>query len=193
MLPEMMKNYAYVDMSEYSDAVRIVENPVMHENYDFSDKLMQNKLTVQGGDKVFAVQHIMGTHLFKNDEYGRFKEGASYEETTLGCLYIVGEYIKLMKEAGVYDNSTIIITAYHGWEYGQQPIFFIKEAGASADEIIDNNAPASFHELLPTIARIAGVDMSGKTIYDFEPDEQREDALHKELFRRLSRCTVLWR
>ncbi len=178
MLPEVMKNLAYVDLGEYSDAVRIIEDPVMHENYDFCDKLEQNGLSTHSGDKVFVVQHLMGTHLFKNDEFGKFKEGASYEETTLGCLYIVGEYLRQMKEAGVYDNSTIIITADHGWEYGQQPVFFIKEAGASYDEIVYNNAPASFHELLPTIASIAGIDMDGQTIYDFKPDELRERTLY---------------
>ena len=83
-----------------------------------------------------------------------------------------------MKEAGVYDNSTVIITADHGWEYGQQPVFFIKEAGASSYSIEDTNAPASFHELLPTIARIAGVSMQGQTIYDFKPDELRERTLY---------------
>ncbi len=178
MLPEVMKNLAYVDLGEYSDAVRIIEDPVMHENYDFCDKLEQNGLTTHNGDKTFVVQHLMGTHLFKNDEFGKFKEGASYEETTLGCLYIVSEYIRQMKETGVYDNSTVIITADHGWEYGQQPVFFIKEAGASSDSIEDTNAPASFHELLPTIARIAGVNMQGQTIYDFKADELRERTLY---------------
>ena len=150
----------------------------MHENYDFCDKLESEGLTARNGDKTFVVQHLMGTHLFKNDEFGKYKEGASYEETTLGCLHIVSQYIRQMKEVGVYDNSTIIITADHGWEYGQQPVFFIKEAGASLDEIEDNNAPVSFHELLPTIARIAGVDMTGATIYDFKPDEKRERTLY---------------
>ncbi len=180
MLPELMKNIVYVDMSEYSDAVRIIENPIMHENYDFGDKLLKEGISTYNGDKIFVVHHLMGTHLFKNDEFGKFKDGASYEETTLGCFYILGEYIQEMKKAGVYDQSTIIITADHGWEYGQQPVFFIKESGRSSDDMVMNNSPVTFHELLPTIARIADVNMdeNGDTIYDFEPEELRERTLY---------------
>ncbi len=180
MLPQVMKDVAYVDISEYSDAVRVIDNPIMHENYDFGDKLEDGGISTHNGNKVFAVQHIMGIHSFKNDEYGKFKDNSTCDETTLGCLHILNEYIEQMKKAGVYDNSTIIITADHGWDMGQQPVFFLKEAEASSDKMQENNAPITFHELLPTIAQIAGVKMinDAATIYDYKQDELRERKLY---------------
>lgn len=179
-MPKLMKNIFYVDMSDYSDVVKVVDNPIMHENYDFFEGLLNKRLSKDGKEKMFIVQHLMGTHLLKNDSYGMYKENAAEEETALGCIYIVNEYISQLKKLGVYDDSTIIITADHGWEYGQQPIFFIKEKGIKQDEITDNNSPVSFHELLPTFAYEAGMDSKpiGETIYSYSPKDLRERTLY---------------
>ena len=178
--PEFLKGRYYVTMSDYIDTVKILDDPLMHENYDFNSKLLENELVTKDDKKMFIVQHLMGTHLFKNDEYGNYKEEAGYEETALGCLNILHTYINDLKKVGAYDNSTIIITADHGWEYGQQPVFFVKEAGRENDKMEESDAPISHCELLPTIAEYAGMDPSplGKTIYDFKPGEKRTRTLY---------------
>ncbi len=179
-MPKLAKNVSYVDMSDYSDVVRTIDDPIMHENYDFYEGLLENGLSKGSKDKMFIVQHLMGTHLHKNDSFGIYKENAGEEETALGFIYIVSEYISLMKRLGVYDSSTIIITADHGWEYGQQPIFFIKEKNITQDDIIDNASPVSFHELLPTPAYEAGIDPQpiGETIFSYSPEDQRKRTLY---------------
>ena len=179
-MPKLIKNCFYVDMSDYSDVVSVVENPIMHENYDFYEGLLNKGLSKGGKDKMFIVQHLMGTHLLKNDSFGIYKENAVEEETALGCIHIVSEYISQLKVLGVYDDSTIIITADHGWEYGQQPIFFIKEKDVKQDEIADNSSPVTFNELLPTLAYEAGIDPApiGETIYAYSPTDLRERTLY---------------
>ena len=185
MTPEYLKPNFYVDMSEYSDSVKVLNDPIMHENYDFKESLEANGLSKNGEHKKFIVQHLMGTHLFSNDEFGNYKEGAGYEETALGALYVVNEYLEELKRIGAYDNSVIIITADHGWAYGQQPVFFIKDKKEKNEDMPENSAPVSFRELLPTIAMKAGIDPSpiGETIYDYEPGQLRERTLYIREYR----------
>lgn len=180
LMPDILKDYYYVTMCEYTDTVKVIDDPIMHENYDFYGKLLEGGLSVKDEGKMFIVQHIMGTHVFENDENGNYKEGAGYEETTLGCLNILRCYIDELKRLGVYDNSNIIITADHGWEYGQQPVFFIKEEYKESDNIEETDAPISHKELLPTIAEISGVESTiiGNTIYDYTSGQKRERTLY---------------
>ena len=180
LAPKLLKNRFYPALSEYTDTVRVVNDPIMFENYDYFDGFKEKGLSVKDDSKMFIVQHIMGTHVFENDEFGNYKEGAGYEETTLGCMYVLKSYLAELKRLGVYDESTIIITADHGWEYGQQPVFFIKEEYRESNELEENDAPISHKELLPTIAELAGMDSSviGDTIYDYQPGQKRERTLY---------------
>ena len=180
LVPKFMKNNYYASMSEYTDTVKVVDDPIMHENYDFYGKLCEKGLSVKESPKMFIVQHIMGTHVFENDENGNYREDAGYEETALGCLNILRCYLDELKRLGVYDCSDIIITADHGWEYGQQPVFFIKEEYRESDEMEETDAPISHKELLPTLASLAGMDSSviGETIYDYKPGQKRTRTLY---------------
>lgn len=180
MSPTFMKNAFYVNLDEYYDAVTVVDDPMMHENFDFYSKLMEQGLTLdESGQPYYSIQHLMGTHLFENDEYGNYKEDATPMETALGCLNLVNEYMNEMKRLGVYDSSTIIVTADHGVGWGQFPIFFIKQPFDSNDEIYTYSAPVTFCELLPTIAQAAGIDSEpiGETIYDYSEGNVRTRTL----------------
>ena len=69
---------------------------------------------------------------------GIINENAEYvEEATLtqalrGDFKIIKTYIEQLKELGIYDNTTIIVTADHGYFYGElkQPqtcLFLVKQ------------------------------------------------------------------
>lgn len=181
MSPEIMKNMFYVQLDEYKDVVRVVDNPIVHENYDFHDALLAEGLSVNHDvSKRLIVQHLMGTHLYENNEFGEYLENATPEQTSIGCLYVVTEYLDRLKELGAYDDATIIITADHGAGWGQQPIFFVKQPGRTAEEIEYNDAPISHDEMLATLADACGIDAApiGKTIYDFSEGEQRTRTLY---------------
>lgn len=180
MSPTVLKNNFYVNLNEYYDTVAIDENPIAHENYDFHARLINEGLTIDNSTKYFFINHLMGTHLFNNNANGEYMENSNVEETALGCLKIVDEYLSELKRLGVYDDATIIVTADHGHEYGQQPIFFIKNPGDSNEEMNVNSAPISFDDLLPTIAEAAGVDPGpiGETIYAYHEGDMRERTLY---------------
>lgn len=180
MFPEILKPLFYTGMDEYEDVITIDSEPVYHENYEFFSKLSTEGLQSESGRKLFLVQHLMGTHLFKNDAQCNFAEDSSFEETATGCLKLVSDYLDDMKELGVYDNSVIIITADHGMGEGQHSSFFIKNVNEVSDSMKVNDAPVTFCEFLPTIAALTGLDSSkyGETFFDIEAGSVRERTLY---------------
>lgn len=75
---------------------------------------------------------------------------------------IISDYIKQMKELGVYDNSTIIITADHGFSGGgvvddtlpqktAVPLMLVKQKGFNNQSVIVSEMPVSHVDISPTI------------------------------------------
>ena len=176
MFPEFLKPYFYANIDEYEDVVQVKEYKMNHNNYDFYQGLLEQGLTADEESNYYIVQHLMGPHLWTTDENGYYKENSTVEETSKGCMVIVEEYLNQLKELGVYDNSTIIITADHGEGFASQVLFYIKQPNETHDASPVTNAPVSFYEFLPTIAKAAGLDAEsyGDTIYDYAEGEERE-------------------
>lgn len=176
MFPDIMKPYFYANIDEYSDIVAVKDNKILHNNYEFYQGLQEKGLTADKESNYFIVQHLMGPHLYTTDVNGYYKENSTLEETAKGCMVIVEEYLNQLKELGVYDDATVIITADHGGPYDSQVIFYMKEAGETHEESPVTNAPISFKEFLPTIAEAVGVDYTefGQSVHEFDEGELRE-------------------
>lgn len=176
LFPDILKNHFYAQASDYQDVVKVIDDPINHQNYDFISGLREHGLSTIDCPGMLTVQHLMGTHVFQNDVYGERKDDASAEETAIGCLYIVSEYLEEMKRLGLYDSSTIIVTADHGSAYGQVPIFLLKRAGETSDSLSTNIAPISHMDFLATLADFSGIDPTpiGPTIDSFNPGDERE-------------------
>ena len=91
------------------------------EVYTINDDVFHKDLDNTGldikYDKAYRVYHLMGPHApytLSIDGYTSDNGETDEITQTIGSLRIVEQYIQEMKEAGVYDNSTIIITADHG-------------------------------------------------------------------------------
>ena len=84
----------------------------------------------------------------------------------IGCMKFVYEYLSQMKQLGIYEKSTIIITADHGENFvaeklsqNTNPILFVKPANAGAQTPLQyTTISASQNDLLPTIAGAMGID-----------------------------------
>lgn len=176
MFPELLKPYFYANIDEYAGIVSVKEHKINHDNHEFYEGLLENGLRADKSANYVIIQHLMGPHIYTTDARGYYKEDSTLEETAKGCMTIVEEYLNQLKQLGVYDDATIIITADHGGGYDSQVIFYIKRPGESHETSPVTNAPVSFREFLPTIADAAGLDASayGQTIYEFTEDEQRE-------------------
>ncbi len=99
-------------------------------------------------------------------------------------MYITSYYLKELKRLGVYDNSTIIITADHGdWvasmdlpEMATSPILLYKPANAPAEPVKVSSAPISHSDYFGTILDALGQSYAkyGTKFSDYSDGDERE-------------------
>ena len=172
-----------------SDTVWNIDNDI-----PFYNSLMRQGVTVNKElDSAFRFYHMRGPHgpfyLSDDVKYEPTGREATVSSQGRGSLRIVYEYLEQMKELGIYDDATIIITADHGQGYildsdktsgkpdrTSRPIFIVKKPNEQGEAMRISNAPVSQAELIPTILEAVGADGSdyGRTFEDISEDEQRE-------------------
>lgn len=146
-------------------------------NYYNDDYFNGLKLKKSGSDKkYFIIEHLNGAHFPCDDPV----------EETKKCLNIAKEYMRQMKELGVYENSTIVITSDHGRHTSNfnngaaTPVFMIKKAGDNKDGMKITNAPVYHTDFLSTYLVSAGIysdedkDIYGPSVFDLKEDQIRE-------------------
>ena len=160
--------------------------PYVMDDARYYEKLQQTRLSINDDDTgSFRLIHLMGIHEpFTIDENGRHvPEGSSSTEWRQGrgVMKMVSEYIRQLKELGVYEQTTIIISCDHGtwiWdevplEVPNSPIMLVKpaNAGNQNDPIRFSYAPISQFDLHATIMKaITGDGSKYGTAFD-EVDE----------------------
>ena len=178
--PYIMKPYFEILTHQFNDIVTLKEGEsIIGDNAKFYEALNEKKLTVNSKlQNAFIIQHLFGTHQpYTNDENANFVEEATIEETIRGLIVICEEYLSQLKELGVYDDATVIITADHGSWYGNdpQPILFVKKAGETQEQMKVNSAPVSLGDFQATILSLIGEDYSeyGTSIFDWKEGDER--------------------
>lgn len=144
----------------------VLDDPGMHER--FSQPVLTATDTSEGG--AYRVIHCQGSHWpYIMDENGN-RVTESQDNTALvrqarGSLDIVEEYIRQLKDLGVYDQSTIVITADHGvWPWNNarlskttSPILLVKPAGADSTQPLQtSNVPTGHIDLPATLEWAVG-------------------------------------
>ena len=186
--PLFLKEHFYFTGDDFTGALDVlssddsmaVNTHVILGNAEYYDKLLTSGLQADSSSNYFILQHMYGIHSpLSTDAQCRNADAPTLLETQRGCWLLVEEYLDQLKELGVYDNSTIIITADHGkpWGYEDaQPIFFIKPFGQVQDEFNVTDAPISTTDMMPTVAYLAGGEYEdlGTTIFEHTDGEQRE-------------------
>ena len=178
VLPLMLKELVDTAEIDFTTQVHVsgFDEP-MYFNEDFANNIQLNLR--DDGKNAMVVNLLYGTH-GPSDDYARDMSR---------CLEIAADYINELKELGIYDNSTIIITSDHGahddvddvypYQFPSTPIFMIKEAGRSNDEASFNSAPIYHTDFLATILKAARLDEAadgdrfGSSIYDFAESDMR--------------------
>ena len=125
-LPEAFKPYYHIYTGDISYGFIYGGSNVRNNVYSIDDiafrkGLVDNRLTVDENSKgAFIFYHLQGAHdPFRMDENGKLMTGQEYTEKgrhkqIKGDLNTIFRYIKQLKELGVYENTTIIISADHG-------------------------------------------------------------------------------
>ena len=173
LFPYVFKNYFSYTSEDINDMVvsrRILDTP----KYEGDDALIYQQLkksgiTIEHDKKAFRFIHTKGAHApYTMNEKGEKvkEENCTPIQQYIGCMKFVYEYLSQMKQLGIYEKSTIIITADHGENFvaeklsqNTNPILFVKPANAGAQTPLQyTTISASQNDLLPTIAGAMGID-----------------------------------
>ena len=163
------------------------QTPYVIDDPSYFAKLKSQTLkaddTAESG--AYRIIHLSGAHgPYTMDEHGNpmpAGENSTLERQSIGSIEIVNEYLRQLKELGVYDQSTIIVTADHGeWYLADNlssptaPMLLVKPAGADASKPYETSEVPTGHLDIPSTVRAAtGADPAGPTVFDV-PDAPRK-------------------
>ena len=177
--PHALKQYLMPDAFDFYQAVPLSSGEVetcLNRNAFFNELVNGGLRAVENDGKYFLIEFLKGTHPpYHLTAEAQYDENATLEETAAGYMRIVAEYLNQLKELGLYDDATIIVTSDHGdKENSMQVMYFIKEPGVRREEMAVSSAPISHNELLGTILKNIGVESGLPSIYDFADGDVRE-------------------
>lgn len=140
--------------------------PYASNDPEFYNGLKSQGLSVLPGEKRFAYYHLDGSHYpwHMDANAQRVKEETNGVEQTKGCFLILREYFQQLKDLGLYDDATIIITGDHPTHLlYMEPVkpmlvgLFVKPSGESG-ALQTSAAPVSLANLATTCVDAAGGD-----------------------------------
>ena len=166
-----------------------------YESYDMKavyDYMGENPLKTFSTKNNFTFLHIAGCHMpSKYDEnFGAPTRDEQYDAVIAmkQSFKIINRYIDQLKELGLYEDATIIITGDHGWHGGSDttiptesgsPLItalFVKESGSAGTPLITSSAPVMQGDIIPTILASEGIKSStdlGKSVFEIPEDQPR--------------------
>ena len=174
------------------DEVDLSAQPYTEDDRKYYEELQHYGLSIDntGQNGSFRFIHLFGSHppytLDRNVEPTDDPSKQNVEEQTMGAFRIVAQYIAELKRLGVYENTSIIITADHGDWYltstdiqkPSAPAIFYKPAGQTAEEASRtmqvSDAPVWHYDILAQTLKDMGVDQQTLSNYTTPLDESYE-------------------
>lgn len=155
------------------------------EYFDISNLVFYNKLkdestVTASGEKRFKYIHLEGAHEpHRYDKYLNVLDSSPYRDVIEGNFTMVDLFFERMKEAGVYDNTAIVVMSDHGSHnetdlrtINQNPILLIKGRGERHDGLTVSYAPVSYDDLQQAYQRL--LDGEGSDgVFDWHEGDER--------------------
>lgn len=179
----------YVDIAEIDFTKKVAGRHMMDYHYKNEPYAQNLHLKInEDSEKYFIMEHLDGVH----------EPNVGNEIVTKYCFDIIKEYMRQLKDMGLYEQSTIIITADHGlhddmltfpFPTPSTPIFLIKMPHEEYSVMQTKDAPIYHTDILATIMKAMqlygddGKELFGKTIFDFGEDELRERSFYNHGFK----------
>lgn len=171
-----------------TDGTDAADTPYLLDDPRYYEELCDTGLSIdETGEGAYRVIHLMGGHNpYTMDENAQDIPDDAVENTTeardnqaAGALKIVSEYFSQLKELGLYDDATIIVTSDHGnynWrklpEFATTPILMVKPSGSSGAAIQTSEVPTGHMDLPATIREALGISVDAPTVFEVT-DENR--------------------
>lgn len=180
--PTALKPFFWADTNYYNTGIYYSDGTAAYQFADAHYASLLKEATAESG-KVFRLYHFYGSHA----PYNLNADGTASETETTVLDQTLGSFVNLtqifdrMKELGIYDDATIIITGDHGAAISDlKPLqkatrigLFYKPAGASGTPLQYSAAPVSVQNIPATIVKATGAD---HTAFGTPLDEVDEDA-----------------
>ncbi len=161
--PDCLKPLLWFDGDEF-DALRECKDATvyMSDNARFRDGIKSAKWD-KSDEKAVRFIYTVGSHYpYRINRYGEdvHMGEVSSVDCARGVLSIVDEYLDHLRDMGTYDNTSVIITADHGYYWDgtlQSPVMLIKPKGSKGPLRV-NNAPVCQVDFAATIMELSGMD-----------------------------------
>lgn len=160
------------------------DGTVAFDNGMFYEQIREQGLDInEDMENAYSFIHLSGLHSpYHTAADGTYVEESSKKESKLGIQVMIQEYLEQLDKAGKYEDTTIIITSDHGMSHAErepQPLFLVKMAGESHEEMQETSAPISHDDFLATILEIAGIkeETDGTSIFDWQDGDVRQREL----------------
>lgn len=186
--PWDVKYFSY-DLPDFKIYCRRYENdfpPYDYANMPFYEKIKNDNPISTVNNKYFKYIHLEGGHVpWIYNENCECDDNHSYDEKVACAMHITAVFLQRLKEAGVYDNSAIMITADHGHSgvivpdeeahtnLRVNPIMLVKGMGETHDEMQTDHAPISFEDLQEAYQRLLDGKNSSE-VFDWKEGDKRE-------------------
>ncbi len=117
--------------------------------------------------KVFKYLHLHGAHgPVRTDEYLELNQETLKYRQLRGSLRNLELLLTKLRQARLYDRSTIVVTGDHTEIYEREVIAFIKRPGEHHEFLQFNSVPCQISDLAGTVLKIAGNQTSLKSLYE---------------------------
>lgn len=188
--PYFLKPYCWFDPAKlnYQNMGATDEELFVWTNDAFYKDVQNNEITYVDG-KRFKLIHLMGAHVpFYYDQYVNEVDDADYYTCIESSMTVTIAYLNKLREAGVYDNSIILVLSDHGYNTSdgaakiahidedqngrQHPILFIKGLNESHEMNI-SGAPISYADLVEAYYKLMDGQLSDNC-FDYREGDYRE-------------------
>lgn len=162
--PDFIKPYVWMDSDAFNRFKAVSSEHELFPSDNIGLHLfLQDKQIVTDDAQHFKFIYAEGAHYpYTNDEnFNPIPEGYEHEQAigaAKSSLKICMQYIDMMKQAGVYDNTTVIIMADHGYYWDgvlTNPLLMIKPRN-SQEPFSISDAPTSHIHFQGTVASALG-------------------------------------
>ena len=186
-LPYGLKQYSEIETLDFNNC-RVLESNQMVYNWTnpvVYSYIRENITLNKSSENYFQFVHCEGGHVPCDvDKYMNSITDGTYEQKVAATLTLIKSYLQRLKDNDVYDNSTIIIMADHGYQIGDtgehlflspvrcNPILFIKGA-YEKHELLVSDKPVSYLDLQDAFCDLIDGKQSTELFAELQPGRTR--------------------
>lgn len=184
-MPQFLKQNFWLYTGDFSQYVTLQDNTsdlYQMDDPQFYKDYKNSGITTQNKKDTFVMYHLNGAHgPYVMDENANAvpQDSVGIDSQIRGSFKIITEFMDELKAKGLYDKSTIIITADHGGvDVYSNPAVLVKARNTQQNELAVSDSKITFANVNATIASTCLKDSSSYCDNVFEVGDKQQVRLH---------------